>query len=137
MQNESTPVHIERPTRKGLPLVFKLGAGSEEIMTGHDTGTEANHMSLELAQRLGHDINSDEEQRGGLQPPTGKFIKSIGRVTVKVQFARGEDPKAKTFTCYFIVFSHPALPALIVMAFLNTTETITTYTSRLVALLSG
>jgi hypothetical protein len=94
-------------------------------------------MSLGLAQRLGYSIDRTEQDRGQFQLPTGKIIESIGRVTAQVQFAQGEGCKTSTFTCYFNVFSQLALPALIGMAFLNATETLTTYTSRLATLPTG
>ena len=134
--NEAKTTTTER-TRKGLPLLFESHAGYEEIMTGHDTGTEANHMSLQLAQKLGYELNTEETSRAQFQLPNGKIIVSIGRVTARVQFAQGAGSRTSSFTCDFNVFSHLALPALIGMAFLNATETLTTYRSRLATLPAG
>ncbi|EUC51059.1 hypothetical protein COCMIDRAFT_281 [Bipolaris oryzae ATCC 44560] len=132
-----TVIPKQRKTQKGLPLIFKVDSGSEEIMTGHDTGTEANHMSLELAQKLGYKINREEQEKGLFQLPTGKIIESVGQVIAQIQFAQGEGSKTSTFTCQFNVFSKLAMPALIGMAFLNATETLTTYRSRLATLPAG
>jgi predicted aspartyl protease len=124
----------KKSSRKGLPLVFEQGAKKEYIMTGHDTGTEANHMSLELANRLGYEVDTNDTNKSRFQLPNGKIIAAIGRVTARVRFAQGQDAKTTSFTCYFNVFSHLALPALIGMAFLNATETLSKHTSRLSAL---
>jgi predicted aspartyl protease len=129
--------NLKKSSRQGLPLVFDLGANKEIIMTGHDTGTEANHMSLELAKRLGYEIDKRDASKGQFQLPNGKIIKAIGKVSARVQFAQGQDAQTTSLTCYFNVFSHLALPALIGMAFLNATETMSKYTSRLATLPSG
>lgn len=124
-------------TRKGLPLLFQRDTECEEVMTGHDTGTEANHMSLELVQKLGYKLETDVTDRGQFQLPNGKIIESVGRVTTRVQFAQGADSRARSFTCYFNVFPRLALPALMGMAFLRATETLTAYKCRFATLPVG
>jgi hypothetical protein len=124
----------QRSSRKGLPLLFELGDNKEIIMTRHDTGTEANHMSLELATKFGYDIDTNDASQGQFQLPNGKIIKSIGKVTAQVQFAQGQKATVPSITCYFNVFQYLVLPVLMGMTFLDATETLTRYTSRLATL---
>ncbi|KAJ4356757.1 uncharacterized protein N0V89_004793 [Didymosphaeria variabile] len=86
-------------------------------MTKYDTGTMANHMSLDLARELGYDID---------------YITAVGCITTDVTFLG--DGREEEMTCYFNVFKSLAFPALIGMAFLHATETLSKYTSRLVDL---
>jgi hypothetical protein len=121
----------KRSLRKGLPLVFEQGARETLVMTRHDTGTEANHMSLELAESLGYEVDTENENKNQFELPNGKIIYSIGIVLARLRFAQGQDAETISMTCHFNVFSHLALPVLIGMAFLNATETLSKYTSRL------
>lgn len=127
----------ESRRRQGLPLLFEVSTGVEEVMTGHDTGTHDNHMSLELAHKLGYKVNTEDACKGQFQLPNGKVIEALGRVTAQVQFAQVADSKTAFITCHFNVFSRLALPALIGMAFLDATETLKLYRSRLVTLPAG
>jgi hypothetical protein len=119
---------------QGLPLLFEVSTGVKEVMTGHDTGTHDNHMSLELARKLGYEVDTEDACKGQFQLPNGKLIEAVGRVTAQVQFAQGAGSKTTSIKCHFNVFSRLALPALIGMAFLDATETLKLYRSRLVTL---
>ncbi|KAF2649672.1 hypothetical protein K491DRAFT_783180 [Lophiostoma macrostomum CBS 122681] len=126
---------VAKKSRKGLPLIFELVQGQKTVMTGYDTGTQANHISLELAEEMGYEIASSEEDKAEFELANGKIIESIGRISAVIKFAQDERAGDKTtVTCYFNVFRKLALPALIGMAFLSATETLSTYTSRLVEL---
>jgi predicted aspartyl protease len=128
---------LRSSSRKGLPLVFEQGTETKLIMTGHDTGTEDNHMSLELANSIGYEIATADASKKHFQLPNGDIIKAIGTVIACVRFAQGQVTETSFITCHFNVFSNLALPALIGMAFLNATETLSKHTSRLAPLPSG
>ncbi|KAL1606262.1 hypothetical protein SLS60_003664 [Paraconiothyrium brasiliense] len=118
--------------RKGLPLCFSTTAGTQEILTKYDTGTMANHMSLDLAKELDYDIDYSPHSQGQFTMANGKIVTAVGRITTDVTFLG--DGKGEKMTCYFNVFKSLAFPALIGMAFLHATETLSKYTSRLVDL---
>ena len=120
--------------RRGLPLLLEAHGGQQEIMTCYDTGTHANHMSLAKAIELGYTIEPSPDTEPGFQLPNGKIIKAVGQIVVAVQFARQVSSEAASITCRFNVFERLALPVLIGMTFLQATETITKYTSRMVDL---
>jgi hypothetical protein len=117
---------------KGLPLCFSTATGTEEIMTKYDTGTMGNHISLDLAKKLDYPIDRGPQSRGQFKMANGKTITAVGRIKADIAFL-GDKQVNKT-TCYFNVFEKLAFPALIGMAFLHATETLSKYTSRLVNL---
>ncbi|KAI4642285.1 hypothetical protein J4E93_007431 [Alternaria ventricosa] len=120
--------------RRGLPLLLEAHGGLQEVMTCYDTGTHDNHMSRAKATELGYTIDLSSDMESGFQLPNGKIIKAVGHVVVAVQFARKVGSEAASMTCRFNVFERLALPVLIGMTFLQATETITRYTSRMVDL---
>ncbi|KAI4699571.1 hypothetical protein J4E81_004596 [Alternaria sp. BMP 2799] len=91
-------------------------------------------MSRAKAIELGYTIKPSPSTEAGFQLPNGKIIKAVGQVVVAVQFARQMGSEAASMTCRFNVFERLALPVLIGMTFLQATETITKYTSRMVDL---
>ena len=119
---------------QGLPLLLETHGGLHEIMTCYDTGTQDNHMSYAKAIELGYNINPSPRRETGFQLPNGKIIKAMGQVVVAVHFARQVGSEAPSMICHFNVFQRLALPVLIGMTFLQATETITKYTSRMVDL---
>lgn len=122
-------------TRKGLPVSFEIDTGTKTITTGYDTGTQGNHMSLNLAKEMGYAIDTREQSKGQFELANGKMINSLGTVTAKIRFANTKPEEGnQSFVCYFNVFRTLAVPALIGMAFLSATETLTRFTSRLVDL---
>ncbi|KAI4679075.1 uncharacterized protein J4E88_006367 [Alternaria novae-zelandiae] len=128
------PAAKGKARRRGLPLLLESHGDMTEIMTCYDTGTHENHMSRAKAIELGYNIDPSPDIAAAFQLPNGKIIKAVGHVVVAVQFARREGPKASSMTCHFNVFDRLALPVLIGMTFLQATETITRYTSRMVDL---
>jgi len=120
--------------RRGLPLLLEAHGRLQEIMTCYDTGTHDNHMSYAKAIELGYTVihNPDIEPR--FQLPNGTSITAVGHVNVAVQFAKHVGPEPTSMTCRFNVFKNLALPVLIGMTFLQATQTITRYTSRMVYL---
>jgi hypothetical protein len=120
--------------RRGLPLLLEANGGLQEVMTCYDTGTHDNHMSRAKAIEMGYIINPSPDPKAGFELPNGKIIKAVGYVIVAVQFARQVGSEAAEMTCRFNVFERLALPVLIGMTFLQATETITKYTSRMVDL---
>ncbi|KAI4663449.1 uncharacterized protein J4E78_003863 [Alternaria triticimaculans] len=120
--------------RRGLPLLLEAHGGLKEIMTCYDTGTYDNHMSRAKAIEFGYTIDPSPDVHSHFQLPNGKTIKAVGHVIVAVQFARQVGSEVASMTCRFNVFEHLALPVLIGMTFLQATETINKYTSRMVDL---
>jgi hypothetical protein len=120
--------------RQGLPLLLESNGKLQEVMACYDTGTHDNHMSHAKAIEMGCTVVSSPELETRFQLPNGKVIKAIGQVDVQVRFARHVDSKATSVTCRFNVFENLSLPVLMGMTFLQATETITKYTSRLVDL---
>lgn len=126
-------VHAPRPSkcRKGLPLAFHTESGTREIITRYDTGTHDNHMTLTTAQELGYMVNMGAHDQHSFRLPNGKVIESIGRVAAQVQFVSTTGKEGKAIECAFHVFERLAVPVLIGMTFLQATETLTKFTSRL------
>lgn len=123
---------LESPVkcRKGLPLLFQSGERSKEICTAYDTGTHANHRSLELATDIGYPIDTISESQAEFQLPNGSIIKAIGRITAEVQFVRGPMHNTDKLMCQFNVSNKLAVPVLMGSTFLQETGTNTRYTSR-------
>jgi hypothetical protein len=117
---------------KGLPLSFFTATGTREIVTKHDTGTMANHISLDLAKELGYPIDYSSKLQGQFKMANGKIITAVGRIAADVAFP--QNGRENKMICHFNVFKTLAFPALIGMAFLHATETLSRYTSRLVSL---
>jgi hypothetical protein len=126
-------VHV-KGRRRGLPLLLEADGGLQEVMTCYDTGTHDNHMSRAKAIEMGLIISPSPDSEAGFELPNGRIIKAVGYVIVAVQFARQVGSEAAEMTCRFNVFERLALPVLIGMTFLQATETITKYTSRMVDL---
>lgn len=128
------PTHIpaRRKCRKGLPLRFCTVSGTREIMTKYDTGTMANHISLDLAKELNYTIDGSPHLRAQFVMANGKLVTAVSHIAVNVAFSRSDH--VDEMTCYFNVFKTLAFSALIGMAFLYATETFSNYASRLVDL---
>ena len=120
--------------RRGLPLLLEAKGGIQQVMTCYDTGTYDNHMSHAKAVELGYSVTPSLDDGRSFQLPNGSVIKPVGHVDVTVQFARHVGPEPTSMTCRFNVFKNLALPVLIGMTFLQATQTITKYTSRMVDL---
>jgi len=120
--------------RRGLPLLLEARGGVQEVMTCYDTGTHDNHMSYTKATELGYTVIHDPDIETRFQLPNGTTITAVGHVNVAVQFARHVGPEPTSMTCRFNVFKNLALPMLIGMTFLQATQTLTKYTSRMVDL---
>jgi len=101
-------------------------------MTCYDTGTHEDHMSQAKAIELGYTISTNPGIEADFQLPNGKTMKAVGSVSVNVQFARQVGSEEAPRTCRFNLFERLAPPVFIGMAFLQATETITKYTSRMV-----
>lgn len=131
----SQPVVTHEKCRKGLPMVFNLSNGHQTVMTGYDTGTQANHMSLKLAKEMGLKVHSEGENKSKFRLANGKVVESIGRVTASVTFANGSSADGQgSISCSFNIFKTLAVPAIMGMAFLEATKTLSRFTSRLVNL---
>jgi len=121
--------------RKGLPIVFNVDGRNQQIMATYDTGTLENHISLKLATSMGYKISFDPKHRRELKLANGTTIKAAGRITAKLRFARAvADDDNSVLTCEFNVFEELVLPALVGIAFLQATETLSKHSSRLIDL---
>jgi hypothetical protein len=139
----STPPTFKKPCprpragsskcRRGLPILFVFQGGHREVMAGYDTGTHANHISLQLALSLGYEV--DPAYQSSFRLPNRKIIKAVGRITANLRFARSDlSNEMGSMTCHFNVFRNLAISTLIGMVFLDTTQTLSKHTSRLVEL---
>ena len=112
-------------------MVFASQLGKQDVMTGYDTGTESNHIALDLAQTLGYEMTTDEDSKARFQLPNGAIVESVGRIAAKVEFARKKVSEDEvTIECFFNVFRTLALPVLMGMSFLRATETLTKHAQR-------
>jgi hypothetical protein len=126
----------KKRSRKGLPMMFTSGLVDEAVMTSYDTGTEGNHISLDLAVKLGFRLPSATVDGSKFKLANGTIIKSLGKMSLDVQFAStniSKDECAPMF-CIFNVFKKLAAPALMGMAFLRATGTLSKHPERLVPL---
>lgn len=105
---------------KGLPLLLGSVADGNPIMTRYDSGTQANHMSADMAIVLGLKIHRSTGDQAEFALANGKSIRSIGKVSTTVIFANDSD--AKTVICHFNVFEKLACPILMGLGYLNATE---------------
>ncbi|KAH6629702.1 hypothetical protein C7974DRAFT_395038 [Boeremia exigua] len=130
-QATNTHASKRRRCRKGLPLSFHQGGVRQDIITMYDTGTYENHMTLDAAEKLGYKLDENSSHIGSFELPNGKIIRSLGRVVAQVQFASGDDAGSEVMPCWFNIFEKLAIPVLVGMTFLDFTETLTRFRSRL------
>src|SRR5579871_6880980 len=90
---------------KGLPMMFNLPSNSRKlVMTSYDSGTQANHMSLGLADEMGLELLSGKQDKSAFRLANGTIVKSIGRVSVPVAFANPSSADdLESIHCYFNV----------------------------------
>lgn len=115
-----------------MPLVVLLDYGEEAIIACPDSGSDDNIMSLMTARHLGLPVTDIQDQ----SPPTfvianGREMSAVGQVRLKCAFARGS--LAATFSeCVFYVFQTLAVPMIMGLEFLHSTETLSKHQDRLI-----
>ena len=117
--------------RLGLPLSVITNSQVESVTACPDSGSDDNIISSELANRLGLLVTDTEQEIWpSFSLANGTRVSAIGRVTVTCGFER--DPNYAVFDCVFYVFQKLAVPMIIGMEFLDSTETMTRNRNRLI-----
>ncbi len=141
----SVPISANRKQkvrkRFGLPMLIKGQDGFVPVMACPDTGSDESIVRLELAQRLGLQINRDlvEEGDRAFALANGKIVKSLGVAFIRCSFGApgvlnsvSGSTSPASLELMVHVFESLAVPAIIGAPFLEETETFTKHRERLV-----
>lgn len=116
----------------GLPLIVFTDAREESVIACPDSGSDDNIMSRQLAERFGLPVTGVEDPAPtAFVMANGRTVSAVGQVRVKCAFEHGS-PATATIDCVFYVFQTLAVPMIMGLGFLNTTETLTKHTDRLI-----
>ncbi len=142
----STPSNPNRKLRKrlGLPITITHQHQSVTVMACPDTGSDESIVPLDLANRLGLQIDRDllDDGERAFALANGKVVKSLGVASILCSFGASDgvnksDPAAAAAAATNLslmvhVFESLAVPAILGAAFLEKTETFTKHRDRLV-----
>lgn len=138
LEDEWTPgISFERNkkersrTRVGLPITLETVGGPATVLACADTGAEENIISADLATTLRLPVSDASSQREFMLA-SGKIVQAIGQVSALCSFGLETSPFAASIRCIFHVFLTLASPIIMGTAFLDETDTMTTYRERLV-----
>lgn len=123
--------HAPRRPRKrlGLPLIVFTNTQQESIVACPDSGSDDNIMSWKLADQLGLPIMGVQDPApAAFVMANGRTVSAVGRVRVKCAFKH----ESSIINCVFFVFQTLAVPMIMGIEFLHTTETLTKHRDRLV-----
>ena len=99
------------------------------VCTKPDTGARANLMALSFAESIGlHLFDREPESQVSFLMANGCLINSIGRVTARWRFKKGE---TESYTISFYVFAECCFDVIIGDSFLRETQTMSTNEHRL------
>lgn len=134
-KNSTNPrITVQRRARKrlGLPLIVFTATKEESIIACPDSGSDDNIMSREIAEKLNLQIKKVQDS----SPSTfvlanGRTISAVGEVSLKCAFKQGS-PATALIECVFYVFQTLAVPMIMGIQFLYSTETLTKHRDRLV-----
>ena len=120
----------ERGSRTRLRMELPMIIQGSIIVSRPDSGSEENVIRADLVSQLGlimdpAPVHGHEKE---FRIANGKFVKALGRISVKCSFAK--DPVME-FYCSFYVFQYLITPLIMGMSFLDTTETLAKYRYRL------
>ena len=114
-----------------LPMVLG-GLSGTTFNCLPDSGSEENVISLEVAEALPVQINTDPESQREFRVGNGHIVKSIGRTAhIKCYFAKEATQPLDALFCMFYVWKTVVSPVVIGMKFLEATETLSKYRHRL------
>lgn len=131
MAKLSTPPHRRQRKRLSLPLVVSTRRTFSSIIACPDSGSDDNIMSLKTAHELGLPIMDIRDPT----PPAfvmanGRTVSAVGRVVLLCAFMQGVSCGA-FFECVCYVFHRLAVPMIMGLEFLHSTETLSKYRDRL------
>lgn len=126
------PAQRRARKRLGLPLIVFTGAQEESVIACPDSGSDDNIMSREIAEKLNLPIKEVQDS----SPSTfvlanGRAVSAVGQVRLKCAFKQGS-PVTALIECVFYVFQTLAVPMIMGIQFLHSTETLTKHRERLV-----
>jgi hypothetical protein len=98
------------------------------ILTTPDSGCEENIISKKTISTLGLTIENVPQHQKEFRMGNNLVVKALGRVAITCRFAREQ---ALQLDCWFYVFNTLITPAIMGMAFLDATETLTKNKHRL------
>lgn len=123
---------LKKQTRQGLPITFELADRAATVMASPDFGSDENAISLELTLKLGLDMEQVEDK--SFRMANGKVFWCCGRTVSACGFGTESHLGPKGLMCTFYVFRTLASPLVMCMSFLERTQTLTVFRSRLVNL---
>lgn len=130
----NTRIHAQRRARKRLtlPLIVFTATQEQSIVACPDSGSDDNIMSREIAEKLNLPIEEVQDS----SPSTfvlanGRVVSAVGEVRLKCAFKQGS-PATDLIECVFYVFQALAVPMIMGIQFLHSTETLTKHRDRLV-----
>lgn len=123
-----------RPTKRlGLPLIIFTDIQEESIIACPDSGSDDNIISQKTAEQLGLPIVDlpDQAPRAFVMA-NGREVSAVGQVRVQCAFKQDSLPTNTIIDCAFYVFQTLAVPMIMGIEFLQTTETLTKHRGRLI-----
>lgn len=128
----SSPVQRSRRKRLGLPLFIFTKSKARSIIACPDSGSDDNIISLETAHQFGLPVMDIQDP----SPPSfvianGRTVSPVGQVRLKCAFKHGFSPTA-LLECVFYVFQTLAVPMIMGLEFLQSTETLSKHQYRLI-----
>lgn len=125
---------LRRPTKRlGLPLIIFTDVQEESIIACPDSGSDDNIISRTIAEQLGLPIMDlpDQAPRAFMMA-NGREVSAVGQVRAKCAFKQSSLPTNTMIDCAFYVFQTLAVPMIMGIEFLQTTETLTKHRERLI-----
>lgn len=115
-----------------LPLTFEDVPSAATVMAVPDTGADVNVISVDLASRMGLEIESINDTE--LRLPNGAAVQCCGIIRATVRFGKLLVSVLRKLACTIYVVPKLASPLIICRDFLDKTRTMSLHRERLVRL---